>query len=112
MALRGVGALSPSGGCKSDPRVDKDAERDGAACADRASGPFGHVTGPATWSTVKSSRVNPPDTAGGLDRQMGFETVLTAVHRLVGMARVGIDGGDHPIMSDPLGDTTLFSAVS
>ena len=37
------------------------------------------------------------DPGVGFDRDVGFEAVLAAVHRLMGMAGLGIDGGDHPI---------------
>ena len=46
------------------------------------------------------------DDAGiGLDRDVGFEPVLAAVHALMGMTGLGIDRGDHPIRRDSLGDT-------
>ncbi len=35
---------------------------------------------------------------------MGFEAVLAALHRLVGMAGLGVDGGDHPVRGRPFGD--------
>ena len=41
---------------------------------------------------------------------MGLEPVLTPVHRLVRMAGVGIDGGNHPIVTHPLGDAPAPNA--
>lgn len=38
------------------------------------------------------------------DRDVRFETILAPVHRFVGMARVGIDGGDHPVRGNFLRD--------
>ncbi len=38
---------------------------------------------------------------------MGFEAVLAAVHRFVGMAGVGINGGDHPITGHLLRDAPV-----
>ncbi|GFG50269.1 hypothetical protein MAGR_17100 [Mycolicibacterium agri] len=48
------------------------------------------------------------DDAGiGFDREVGFEAVLAAVHRLVGVAGVGIDGGDDPVRGDLLRDAPM-----
>jgi hypothetical protein len=35
---------------------------------------------------------------------VGFEAVLAAVHGLVRVAGVGVDGGDDPVRGDPLRD--------
>ena len=40
----------------------------------------------------------------GFDREMGFEAVLAAVHRLMGMAGLGIHRGDHPVRGHLLRD--------
>ncbi|CAG7026110.1 hypothetical protein B0172_03318 [Mycobacterium avium subsp. paratuberculosis] len=47
------------------------------------------------------------DSGVGLDGKVGFEAVLAAVHRLVSVPRVGIDGGDHAIPTDLLRDAPV-----
>lgn len=61
----------------------------------------------ASWLSAPAGLANAQagDGAGvGLNHHMSLESVLTAGQRLMHVAGVGIDGGDHPIRSDALGD--------
>src|SRR4051794_1825255 len=62
---------------------------------------------PGAFSGGLRQRARGHDAGVGLDREVGLEPVLAPVHGLVRVPGVGVDGGDHPVLRDPLRDSPL-----